>query len=194
MDKLTQLKQEAVRLGATDAVIIRSRDIWAVEELAELCNGEYVCPNYGRAASCPPHVEGPDHFRKWQDQSQYAVIVKIELPSSTLFSDDRNDVMRLLHTVVAGIEKKAVDLGYPKSRAFAGGSCKSLFCKDYETCSEIDDRQPCRFKNDARPSMSGFGIDVVKLMESSGWSSKKAELNPSDDDISWVAGLVLIAE
>jgi hypothetical protein len=47
----------------------------------------------------------------------------------------------------------------------------------------------------ARPSMSGFGIDVTQLMLSSGWSASKAQKsNVSDKDhTSWVAGLIMLA-
>ncbi len=190
-ENLARLQQEALQLGATGAAVITSMDIRAVEELAALCNGEYVCPSYGLAASCPPHVKGPGCFRRWQEKSRYAITVKIELPSSIFFSDERKDVMRLLHTVVAGVEKKAVRLGFTKSKAFAGGSCKPLFCGEYETCCVVEDQQPCRHKDEARPSMSGFGIDVVRLMKASGWPVQKTS---GSDDLRWVAGLILIAE
>ena len=64
--QLERLTQEATRLGATSAAIISSKEIQVKDNLAALCNGDYICPNYGLAASCPPHVEGPTEFRKWQ--------------------------------------------------------------------------------------------------------------------------------
>ena len=71
--------QEAKSLGANASAIVLSKDIQVKDNLAALCNGEYTCPNYGLAASCPPYVEGPVGFRKWQAQSQYSITVKIEL-------------------------------------------------------------------------------------------------------------------
>lgn len=191
---LIRLKKEAVLLGATAADVIGAGDIRTDEKLAGLCNGEYICPNYGLAASCPPWVKGPGQFKTWQAESRYAVTVKIELPASLMFSDERNDVMRLLHTVVTGVEQRAVELGFKKSRAFAGGSCKPLFCDGYKTCCVVENRQPCRHPDKARPSMSGFGIDVVRLMEASGWSAEKAKPDSdNNEEMSWVAGLILIA-
>ena len=165
---LAHLQQEAKRLGATDSVVISSGDIRVEDGLAVLCNGEYTCQNYGIAASCPPYVEGPEQFRKWQGKSRYAITVKIELPSSVIFSDGRKDVMKLLHQVVAGVEKKAIAFGFSQSRAFAGGSCKQLFCEENKTCCVVADNLPCRHIKEARPSMSGFGIDVIQLMNTSG--------------------------
>ena len=72
----THLTREAIRLGATSSAIIGSEEIQVKDDLSKLCNGEYTCPNYGLAASCPPHVAGPAEFRKWQAQSEYSVALK----------------------------------------------------------------------------------------------------------------------
>lgn len=191
----THLTEEALKLGASACAVIESGEIQVKDDLAALCNGEYTCPNYGLGASCPPHVEGPGQFRNWQAQSRHSIIVRIELPSSVMFSDDRKDVMRLLHQIVSTVEKKAAQAGFEKSKAFAGGSCKELFCDDQKNCCVLTENQPCRHIESARPSMSGFGIDVIQLMASCGWSSKKAETSDVSDDESttWVAGLILLA-
>jgi predicted metal-binding protein len=193
--KVEQLNQEAKKHGATSSAILSSKEIQAKDNLAKLCNGETTCPNYGQAGSCPPHVEGPAQFRKWQRQSEFAIAVKIDLPTSVMFSDERKGVMQMLHQIVATVEQKAIEAGFNNSRAFAGGSCKQLFCEDQENCCVVAGRKPCRDRDVARPSMSGFGIDVARLMQSCGWSSQKAEKpHTSDsDETSWVAGLVLLA-
>jgi len=193
--QLEQLTQKAKRLGANASAIISSKEIQAKDNLAALCNGEYACPNYGLAASCPPNVEGPIEFRKWRAKSEYSITVKIELPTSVMFSDEQKGVMQLLHQIVAAIEQKAIEIGFEKSKAFAGGSCKELFCDDQEKCCVVAENKPCRHIEFARPSMSGFGIDVTQLMKSSGWSCQKADnANSSEKDaISWVAGLIMLA-
>ncbi len=193
--QLEELKREALSLGATAAAIIPAGEIRVKNELAALCNGEYKCPNHGLAAGCPPHVEGPDQFRKWQAQSRYAVSVKIELPASVLYSHERKEVMQLLHQLVAGVEKKAVEMNFTNSRAFAGGSCKQLFCDRHPACRVVAEKKPCRRPDTARPSMSGFGIDVIRLMTSSGWPHQKTSAPEASDaeETGWVAGLILIA-
>lgn len=172
-----------------------SKEIQVEDNLAELCNGEYTCPNYGLSASCPPHVAGPAGFRKWQAQSKYSITLKIELPTSVMFTDERKGVMQLLHKIVAAVEQKAVGIGFEKSKAFAGGSCKDLFCDDQEKCCVVAENKPCRHIEVTRPSMSGFGIDVTQLMLSSGWPAQKAEKSdlPDKDATSWVAGLIMLA-
>jgi predicted metal-binding protein len=190
-----QLTREAKRLGATSSAIISSKEIQVKDNLAALCNGEYTCPNYGLAASCPPYVEGPVEFRKWQAQSKYSITVKIELPTSVMFSAERQGVMQLLHQIVAAVEQKAIESGFKNSKGFAGGSCKELFCGHQEKCCVVAENKPCRHIEVARPSMSGFGIDVTQLMRSSGWSAPKADNKNSSnkDALSWVAGLVMLA-
>jgi predicted metal-binding protein len=193
--QLRHFIHDAKRLGATSAAIISSKEILVKESLAELCNGKYSCPNYGLSASCPPYVEGPVEFRKWQAQSKYSITVKIELPTLVMFSGERKGVMQLLHKIVAAVERKAIESGFEKSKAFAGGSCKDLFCEDRETCRVLSENKSCRHIATARPSMSGFGIDVTQLMLSSGWPAPKAEKsNLSDkDSTSWMAGLIMLA-
>lgn len=193
--QLEHLIQEAKRLGATHSAILPSEEIQVKDSLAALCNGEYSCPNYGLAANCPPNVAGPADFRKWQAQSTYSITVKIELPNSVMFSDQRKEVMQLLHQIVAMVEQKAMVMGFEKSKGFAGGSCKELFCDDHEKCLVLAENKSCRHLDSARPSMSGFGIDVAQLMISSGWSASKAEKSDQSDTdaIGWVAGLIMIA-
>jgi predicted metal-binding protein len=192
---LEHLIQEAEKRGAASCAIISSEDIQVKDNLAALCNGEYTCPNYGLAASCPPYVEGPAGFRKWQAQSNYAITMKIELPTSVMFSDERREIMRLLHQIVAAVEQKAIETGFGASKGFAGGSCKELFCEDQENCCVVAEKKPCRHREFARPSMSGFGIDVTQLMLSSGWPAQKAEKSnlSAKNATSWVAGLVILA-
>ncbi len=78
-----------------------------------------------------------------------------------MFSDERKGVMQLLHQIVAAVEQKAIEMGFEKAKAFAGGSCKELFCDDQEKCCVVAENKPCRHIAFARPSMSGFGIDIV---------------------------------
>jgi len=194
--ELNILIKTAMETGASDAVVISSATIVVEKELADLCNGDPRCENYNLAPSCPPHVPGPAGFRKWQKESDYSIAVKIDVPMAAMFSEDRLEIMQLLHEVVARVEKKADGMGYKGSRAFAGGSCKELFCSEHATCCVLDAQGLCRHPQYARPSMSGFGINVTKLMQSAGWPYNKATRQQAADEesMTWVAGLILIAD
>ena len=190
------LLKTALRAGASEAAVIPSATIVVEKELADLCNGNPRCENYNLAPSCPPHVPGPAGFKKWQKGSDYSIAVKIDVPMAAMFSEERLEIMQLLHEVVARVEKKAAGMGYKGSRAFAGSSCKELFCSDHATCCVLDAQGLCRHPQSARPSMSGFGINVTMLMQSAGWPFKKATRQQASDEesMTWVAGLILIAD
>ena len=192
---IDSLIQTAKQMGASDAAIIPSTDIAVEKELAELCGGDIPCENFGLAPSCPPHVSGPAGFKEWQEKSAVSIVVRIDVPTAAMFSDERREIMGLLHEIVAGVEQKAIDLGYDRSKAFAGGSCKDIFCHGHAVCAELTMKGECRNPKSARPSMSGFGINVTRLMQSAGWQAPIASREQAslENSMTWVAGLIVIA-
>jgi len=194
--ELMELTKQAIIMGATDAALIASSEIRIEAELAALCSGDTPCKNLGKAPSCPPHVGGPDEFIKWRDKSPYTIVVRIDVPTEIMFSEEGREIMRLLQENLAVLEQVAMDMGFTQSKAFAGGSCKNVWCFDHPTCRVLSENDPCRYPDKARPSMSGYGVNVAKLMESAGLLDKivmqkgKTKLN----DSLWIAGLVLIME
>lgn len=190
LEKLTQL---AGQLGASDAKAIFATDISIEDDLAKLCK-KPRCENYGLSAGCPPHVSGPDGFRKLLKNFEHAVVLKIDVPSEILLSDERRDIFRLLHEIASNIEQAAIDMGFYNSDAFAGGSCKQIFCRDYPDCRVLDKRGECRNPLFARPSMSGFGINVLKLKKAAGWMPNKTLRDSDPDTVSMetVCAMILI--
>lgn len=188
-----ELRHLACRLGASDARVIPAADISVEDELADLCR-EPRCENYGCSASCPPNVAGPSGFRELLEDYEQAVVFKIDIPSETLLSDERSAIFRLLHEIAVQIEQQAVERGYRNSKAYAGGSCKRLFCHDYPDCRVLNEGGECRNPGRARPSMSGFGINVARLMRAAGWTMNLAarEAGPDRTSMTSVCGLVLI--
>jgi predicted metal-binding protein len=192
---LESLVQTAIHLGASEAAVLPSQEIRVEDHLAQICNGDPGCEQYGLAPSCPPHVPGPAGFRRWQVDSVYAIVVRIDVPAAAMFSDERRDIMQLLSEIVAGVERKASQMGFRGSKAFAGGSCKNTFCHDHKDCRVLSRQEDCRHPHQARASMSGFGISVAHLMQSLGWSTKITSRQQASDAqaMTWVAGLVLLA-
>ena len=191
---LMRLVQGAKRAGAGDASIIPSADIVVENDLANLCRSVPRCENYGMSPSCPPHVPGPPGFRIWQKQSEYSIVVRLDVPKTVMFSEECQAIMRLLHEIVSKVEKMACEMGYGDSKAFAGGSCRKIFCRGYSTCRVLAAKGECRNPNSARPSMSGFGINVSELMKTAGWPAKKLihEKTNEKDSMTWIAGLVVL--
>ncbi len=178
------LLQTAHSLGATDAAWVLSHNIEISDELAALCQNP-ACENYGASFRCPPNVSGPDGFRKRIQQGTDAMVFKISVSSDIMFSHQRIEIFRLLHEIGSSIENKAKQMGYEKSCAYAAGSCKKLFCGEHIRCNVLSGEGPCRHPDMARQSMSGFGINVTKLMELAGWKSEASEMKPA-------CGMVLI--
>lgn len=179
--------------GATGAAVIGTADIVVDESLAERCR-EPRCENYGLAMSCPPHVAGPAAFRKLLESFRQAIFFKIDVPSDVLLSSESREVFQLLHEVASGIERAAVEMGCMEARAFAGGSCKEIFCPEHHECLALATEGKCRHPLYARPSMSGFGINVAKLFAAAGWEMNWVTHHPDSTSTKManVCGLVLI--
>ena len=190
---MEMLIRQACLAGATEIRQLSPSEIVVDERLVRFCS-EPRCENYGLSSSCPPHVAGPEGFSRLREHCTIALVVRLEVPSAVLFSNERKEVMRFLHEIVAGIERSAVQLGYIGSKAFAGGSCKDLFCHDKPVCRVVSGQGACRNPSMARPSMSGFGINVGKMMESAGWpaTNNTSHAGQSAEAMTWVAGLVMI--
>ena len=190
---MNELIQVALSMGADNAALIPTCDISVEENLAGFC-ATPRCENYGLSKSCPPHVAGPSGFRDLLKHFKHAIVIKIDVPMDIILSDERRHVMKLLHETTAEVEQAAVKMGYPDSRAFAGGSCKQSFCHDHARCRVLSDGGKCRNPTKARESMSGFGINVQKLLHAAGWpvNSLNRDANPGAEAMTWVAGLVLI--
>jgi len=191
---LKELVESACRFGASDATAVFVSDISVEEALANLCR-DPRCENYGLSAGCPPNVSGPTGFRKLLKTVEEVVVFKIDVPWEILLSNERRDIFRLLHEVAANIEQAAVERGYPDSKAFAGGSCKQIFCYNHPLCRVLENGEPCRNSRIARPSMSGFGINVSTLMKAAGWTLNWTTRVGHGNTISMgmVCGLVVIA-
>lgn len=190
----TKLIELARRLGAGDAAMIPAAEISAEDDLAKLCL-DAPCEHYGMSAGCPPHVAGPCWFRDLLKGRSWALVFKIEVPSRLLLSEQRREVFGLLHQIAAAVEQSAVQMGYHASKGFAGGSCKDLFCRDRRECRVVAEGRPCRNPDRARPSLSGFGINVSKLMHAAGWILNRVG-GPTDGTTAsgtgTVCGLVLL--
>ena len=189
MNKFSDLLELACHLGAGAATLIKVEDIVVRDELAGMCLNPR-CEGYGRSLSCPPQVAGPQGFREMKADYTTALVFKLEVPKAVAFSFERNEVLALIHEIGARVEKVAREHGAVKARAFAGGSCKELFCADYPECRVLDEGKACRNPDLARPSMSGHGIDVSKLMETAGWSQKLVV--DKDEPMATFTGLVLL--
>jgi predicted metal-binding protein len=190
---LKALIQDAQKAGASEARIISTKDIVVDDNLADMCR-KPRCDNYGLSKSCPPHVSGPSAFKKKLENFNRAIFFKIDVPSDMLYSSERRDFFQLLHEIAADIEISAVEMGFVRAQAYAGGSCKKIFCRDRAECLALSEGGKCRNPQYARPSMSGFGINVAALFKTVGWKMNwtRHDANSAATRMANVSGLVLI--
>lgn len=190
---LEELLLGACLAGATKAALVAAKDIVVTDELADRCL-QPRCENYSLSMSCPPHVAGPAAFRKQLEAYEQALFFKIDVPPEVLYSSENRELFHLLHEVAAGIEQSAVKLGLERARAFAGDSCKRVFCYDWLDCQALSPLGKCRHPQSARPSMSGFGVDVAALLQSAGWNvgAQKPGTGGESETTTYVCGLVLL--
>lgn len=191
--KFKELIQVSYKLGASDAAVISTNDIVVDVSLADKCR-EPRCANYGLSRNCPPHVSGPSGLKKSLETFHHAIIFKIDVPSKILYSSENREVFQLLHQIASGIERSAVKSGFEKAQAYAGGSCRKIFCYDENECLALTEKRKCRHPEYARPSMSGFGVNVAKLFESVGWTMTWVSANNASNkaETGNVCGLVFI--
>lgn len=191
-----ELKKFTLRAGASAAQIIDTKDIVIDEKLADMCR-EPECENYGISPHCPPHTSGPVGFRQLLGSYQKALVFKIEIPTDVLVyapDEDRRELFRMLQQISAQVEGEAIQKGFFDSKGFAGGSCKKLFCLNDAECRVLSRGEACPFPDQARPSMSGFGINVSKLMESAGWTLNKVLGDEEKTEMTQIVGLILVGE
>ncbi|KIX14708.1 DUF2284 domain-containing protein [Dethiosulfatarculus sandiegensis] len=189
---LNQMLELARLSGASKAAVVAREDIQAEPSLARLCI-EPRCSNYGLSPTCPPHVSGPEGFVEYLKETLWAVFVKIDLPDLSLHIEEKRELGKMMHEMVAALEELAKENGYANSRAFAGGSCKNLFCPDHKNCRVLEKGGPCRNPGKARPSLSGFGVNTLKLMKAAGWSQDQGNGDKNGPSVERViCGLILV--
>ena len=159
----------ALEMGASAAEPVPAAAIVVEDQLAGYCLPPQ-CTGYGTSAKCPPHTCGPDGFRRLCKDYRCALVLKIEVPTAILLSYQRREIYCLLHEIAAEVEKGAKAAGLPRARAFAGGCCKQIFCTDHAACRVLSQGGTCRHSAVSRPSMSGYGINVTRLVAAAGWA------------------------
>ena len=191
--KLNALISVAESKGATKIAIVDAKKIVVEDALAEYCR-KPGCKNYGLSMSCPPHVSGPLGFRKNLEIYDNALFFRIDVPLDILYSSEKRKIFRLLHEIAASIEHSAHKMGFVRAKAFAGGSCKDIFCHEHLKCRVLSEKGQCRYPDHARPSMSGFGINVTALAKTVGWTMDWGKPDASSDaaKLGNIYGLVLI--
>jgi predicted metal-binding protein len=190
---MNELKNEALSLGASDAVVIPAAMVSIEDRIVELCR-EPLCDGYGKSLHCPPHAMKPTEARKLLKSFHTALLFKVDVAPSLLLSDERFEAFKVIYNTASKLEEAAVRSGYALSRGFAAGSCKSVFCRNLP-CKALTDKALCRYPSLARPSMEAVGINVFRLVREAGWEIHfiARDSDPEKIPKGLLAGLVFAA-
>jgi len=173
-----------------------------------------LCPHYGQCLTCPPNVPTVEEFRTALKRYGTAVMIQTRTPLTMEMADfDKKETVRFLespgscnavkgrekteaevnfdnvklssvrlHKLVNEVEGSAITLGFPYALGLIGGDC--MLCSK---CVGQNSGAGCRRPYQARPSMEGVGIDVVRTAINAGLPFDI----PPKTEIIW-SGLVLV--
>jgi predicted metal-binding protein len=196
MEDLERYRKKSLELGASEAKIIKTKDIPAEEAVVLKCRIP-GCYGYGICAHCPPHAPKPAELREYLKGYEWAILFIKYVPTELLLRDrhdkERRDAFRSIYDIVSKIEAMAFYDGYYLSFGFGAGSCKTTFCGPDKTCSLLEG-EVCRFPYEARPSMEAVGINVFKMVDAAGWEIYPIGHSTRAEDIprATLAGIVII--
>lgn len=135
--------------------------IHITQEVRDRCADNY-CGFYGNNHMCPPAVGDLDHYRQLIQRYQKGMVFSKVYPVK-----NRYDYKSMVEAGLAFREEiqeinKLAKADQRDATFFSAGTCG--IC---ESCSILTD-EPCRFPEQAIPSLEAAGIDVVNLSRSLG--------------------------
>ena len=170
---LEAYRNYALKLGASDAIIIASEDVIVDERVLAKCTYP-KCEFYGTNINCPPYSMRPEQTQRVVNEYRYGIFVKVQGPIEAFVGEAiktptlGNPYRRKLAEIVAKIESRAFYDGYHLALAFSAGCCKTLYCPELE-CSGLTIGQSCRNAIIARSSLEAVGIDAYRMAARAGW-------------------------
>lgn len=197
LEEFNFLREMALELGAVDAKVITADKVVVENRVVLKC--KVGCPNYGKTLACPPYTPSPEEFRKIVSEYSYAVFMKFkskaranaELASYLSKAENdpaipqdvkgkvrefwaawKADKLEML-SAVHGLEKAAINKGYPLAVGLVSG-----YCQLCEKCTL--ERATCIYPTKARYSEEAVGVNVQATAKNAGIKTKfPFDKNPS---------------
>ena len=154
------LMNAVLSLGANHVGLVAVRDISFEPDFRKMCQSN-ACGMYNRSWMCPPEVGEIHDLIREAKQYETAVVFQTidQLADSYDFEgmmaagDRMNRLLRDVHKLLPP-RPAALLLG-------AGG------CRLCQRCAKVDG-QPCRFPDEALPSLEAYGVNVSLLAPQAG--------------------------
>jgi predicted metal-binding protein len=210
--KIKELEKFTLEKGAYRVKTFSARLVAVDERVRAKCQ-LHLCPHFDHCLTCPPNVLTVEEFSRVLSRYETALLAQTQSPISGDADEyDRDEVLKYilapgkipkkgdehqelyknldnikiaaikLHKLVNEVEAMAMSLGFPYALGLIGGEC--MLCPE---CVGVGSNQGCRRPFQARPSMEGVGIDVLKTSIDAGLPFEM----PPKKEIIW-SGLVLV--
>ncbi len=194
---LERYRQEALRLGASDAKVIPASSVVIDERVPMKCRVP-LCFGFGTSANCPPNAMKPAELREAVKNYRFAIFFKLEVSPPVIVRNretilERAAAYKKVFELVSAIESTAFYDGHYLAAGFAAGSCKSTYCYKAE-CAVLKGER-CRNELRSRSSMEAVGIDAYKLATDVGWDMYPigSDCYPEDIPKGSLLGIVFVA-
>jgi len=196
---LKRYRTLAIKLGASDAVIISSGEIIFDERVRAKCLYP-KCYHYGTNINCPPYAPDLDFMKKVVANYHHAILFSVKGETGSFvgaeylkFGGMKNTARVLFNQICSEIESRSFYEGYYLSIAFGQGPCKSFWCPD-QPCAALQSGSGCRYPLKSRSSMEAVGIDAFRMASHHGWEIYPCGERVERTDLPHVllVGLVLI--
>ncbi|HEB71838.1 MAG TPA: DUF2284 domain-containing protein [Nitrospirae bacterium] len=209
---LEELEKISLEKGAYRAKAFPANQVIVDERVRMKCEIP-LCPHFGHCLTCPPNIMSVDEFRKALENYQTALMVQTRSSiTGEIEEADKKKVLKYmsnpvgyrtkgdegqgvvndldnmklaairLHQLINEVEGAAMAMGYHYATGLIGGEC--MLCSE---CVGPGANEKCRFPYQARPSMEGVGIDVLKTSVNAGLPFEI----PPKAEIIW-SGLILV--
>jgi predicted metal-binding protein len=120
----------------------------------------FGCDEYGKTATCPPHVPSIEECRRFFAEYRHGVILHFE--KSLDKPEDRHAWSRDMNRKLLALERAVFLSGFPKTFLLFMDSCG--------LCSECaGTRAECKLPLEARPSPEALGMDVFSTVRKYGY-------------------------
>jgi predicted metal-binding protein len=164
LDKLKELKDFAITLGADRAVIIPTEDLVVRTSAWAKCFIP-ACKFYGTSIMCPPHNPlTPDITARIVKEYKYGILFQLDAAVKDFVGDEWRKLhvrTELAHKkMLAELEGKAFHMGFPLALGFAAGECS--LCVPARPCAVLEGKE-CVHPLQARPAMEACGFDVFSI-------------------------------
>jgi len=178
-ENLLEFEDYALEQGSYRAKVIETSKL-VIDDRVRLKCQVPICQDYNNHLMCPPHTLSVKKFSSLCGQYERAILIQVK--SEGFDKSACLEAEKQLHLIINKVESMALSKGLYLSTGFIGSSCK--LCDE---CVGYHSHVPCRRPFEARPSIEGMGVDVLKTAAQAGIGFSLAK---SDDVI--YCGLILL--